>query len=176
MKEELNYIWRRRSIREFSEQPLTGEHFRELLEAAMAAPSARHCDPWEFIIVNEKEILQKLAVILPNGPFLNHCGGAIIVCGDLEKAYMNSLSYLLQDCTAAMENILLAAPALGLGSCWLGIHPREERMQGIRELFSIPANIIPTGACALGFPAVETVSRTRFDQNKIHTGAWIKKG
>lgn len=175
MKKELEYIWQRRSIRSYSDVPLTDEQFRELLEAAMAAPSACCCDPWEFIVVREKNILKKMAAVLPNGPFLDHCGGAIIICGDQSKAHIGSISYMLQDCSAAMQNILLAAPALGLGSCWLGIHPREERIAMLRELFSIPENIIPFGACVLGIPAVQQEKRTRYDEKKIHGGSWDEK-
>ena len=172
MKAELNYIWRRRSVRSFTGEMLTDEHYSELLQAAMAAPSARCCDPWEFIVVRDRETLKKLVQFLPNGPFLAECGGAIIICGNLKKAYIGSLSYMLQDCTAALENILLAAPALGLGSCWLGIHPREERIAALREFFELPEEIIPVGACALGFPAQESEMRTRFNPEKIHENKW----
>lgn len=173
MKKELEYIFRRRSIRSYSEEPVSPEIFRELLEAAMAAPSARCCDPWEFIVIDTPEMRKKLAALLPNGAFLDHCGGAIIVCGDLKKAYLENLSYMIQDCTAALQNILLAAPAFGLGSCYLGIHPREERINALRELFCLPENIIPVGACALGFPAGEIPEcRTRFKEEKIHRNAW----
>ena len=138
MKKELDYIWRRRSVRSFTDEPLSSEHFIELLEAAMSAPSARNCDPWEFIVVRDKNTLAQMASLLPNGPFLNHCGGAIIVCGNIKKAYIESLSYMLQDCSAALENILLAAPGLGLGGCWLGLHPREERIAAIEKLSPNP--------------------------------------
>ena len=139
MRAELDFIWKRRSVREFTGEVLDSETYRELLEAAMAVPSARCCDPWEFVVVSDRSMREKMATILPNGQFLNRCGGAIIVCGDLQKAYMGSLSYMLQDCSAAIENILLAAPALGLGGCWLGVHPREERIAGLRQ--SAPANL-----------------------------------
>lgn len=172
MKKELDYIWRRRSVRSFTDEPLSSEHFIELLEAAMSAPSARNCDPWEFIVVRDKNTLAQMASLLPNGPFLNHCGGAIIVCGNIKKAYIESLSYMLQDCSAALENILLAAPGLGLGGCWLGLHPREERIAAIRELFTIPEHIIPVGACALGFPATQVSPRNRFDAAKLHGEVW----
>ena len=169
---ELDYIHRRRSIRAYKPQMLEDEHFEKLLHAAMAAPSARCCDPWEFIVIKSKERLAELAPLLPNGPFLADCGGAIIVCGDIKKAYIESLSYMLQDCSAAIENILLAAPGIGLGGCWLGIHPREERINLIREFFRLPENIIPVGACALGFPVEKVPPRSRFDRNKIHENSW----
>jgi len=172
MNEKLDYIFRRRSIRNYTGEMLRPEHFEHLLQAAMAAPSPRCCDPWEVVIIDNRPALDRLAQLLPNGPFLKECGGAILVCGDLKKAYQESLSYLLQDCTAALQNILLAAPALDLGGCWLGIHPREERISAVRELFTLPANIIPVGCCALGFPAAELPPRTRYDLTKIHNNHW----
>lgn len=172
MRSELDFIWQRRSVRSFTDRELTGDEFRELLEAAMAAPSACGCDPWEFVVVNDKNMRQKMAAVLPNGQFLNHCGGAIIICGNSAKAHTGSLSYMLQDCAAAMENILLAAPALGLGACWLGVHPREERITQLRQLFSIPENITPFGACAIGEPVVPAVPRTRYDAARVHGESW----
>jgi nitroreductase len=172
MDHDVNYILRRRSIRKYENKMLEPKHFELLLSAAMAAPSARRTDPWEFLIINDKERLAKLAQFLPNAPFLPETGGAIVVCGDLKKAYIESLSYMLQDCSAAIENILLAAPAIGLGGCWLGIHPREERIAAVKEFFGLPENIIPVGACALGFPAEELPERSRYDESKIHVNFW----
>ena len=167
-----DFISKRRSIRSYTGQMLAGEHFDTLLRAAMSAPSARCCDPWEFITVCDRETIDALAPLLPNSPFLPQCGGVIVVCGDIKKAYLESLSYLLQDCSAAIENILLAAPALGLGGCWLGVHPREERISALREFFHLPENIIPVGCCALGFPAAEVPACSRFDAAKIHNKRW----
>ena len=175
MKETIDYIWRRRSIRSYTGEAVKEEDFRELLEAAMAAPSARCCDPWEFIVINDPDTLLKMAALLPNGPFISRCGGAIVVCGNIKKAYMESLSYMLQDCTAALQNILLAAPALGLGSCWLGVHPREERIAALREFFQLPDNIIPTAVCTLGYPADTPEKRTRFAEKYIHINRWQQK-
>ncbi len=175
MEKKLDFIWNRRSCRKYASSSgiLSDEQFKLLLTAGMSAPSACHCDPWEFIVLKEREILIKTASLLPNGPFLGSCGGGIIVCGDLNKAHIGSLSYMLQDCSAAIENILLAARTLDLGSCWLGIHPREERIAGLRQLFQIPENVIPVGAIALGkvegaFPE----ARNRFDAAKLHGANW----
>lgn len=173
MEKALDFIWNRRSCRKYTGEKVSDEQFKSLLAAGMSAPSACHCDPWEFIVLKEREILIKTASLLPNGPFLADCGGGIIVCGDQSKAHIGSLSYMLQDCSAAIENILLAARALDLGSCWLGIHPREERIAGLRQLFQIPENVIPVGAIALGkvgdaFPE----ARNRFDVKKLHGANW----
>lgn len=175
MKKELDYIWQRRSVRSFTGEQLSDEHYRELLEAAMAAPSACRRDPWHFIVVKEHALRLKMASVLVNGQFLARCGGAIVICGNQQNAHDGLLSYMLQDCSAAMENILLAAPGLGLGGCWLGVHPRAERISALREIFNIPEYITPFGACALGFPAVEVRKETRFDDSKIHCNCWSNK-
>ena len=123
----LDLIFGRRSIRVFRPGVVPEATVRLLLEAAMAAPSAVAKDPWHFIVVRSRETLSRLAGVLSNGSMLHGAGLAIAVCGNLDAAHDRQLSYLLQDCSAAIENLLLAAHALGLGACWLGVHPREDR-------------------------------------------------
>ena len=89
------------------------------------------------------------------------------LCGDLTKAHGGELSYLLQDCSAATENLLLAAHALSLGGCWLGVHPRADRVDGIRRLFGLPEKIVPVAAVAVGWPAEEFKARTRFRNDAV---------
>ncbi|RME95682.1 MAG: nitroreductase family protein, partial [Verrucomicrobia bacterium] len=127
--EALECLFARRSIRVYRPGEVTDEQLRTLLEAAMAAPSAVARDPWRFVVVRQRENLNRLAEHLSNGSMLHQASLAIVVCGDIEAAHDRQLSFLLQDCSAAIENILLAAQALGLGTCWLGIHPREQRMR-----------------------------------------------
>ena len=141
MEKTMDNIWRRSSVREFTGAPVTEEQVQSLLEAAMAAPSACCKDPWEFIVLREKEMLKAVSECLPNGHFLAKAPLGIIVCGDIRQAHSESLSYLLQDCAAATEYLLLAASALGLGACWLGIHPREERITALRKLFQATIEI-----------------------------------
>ncbi len=168
MKETLNFIWTRRSIRSFTAEPVPDVLVRELLEAAMAVPSACSRDPWEFLVLRGKEDLKKVASCLPNGSFLAGAPLGIIVCGDLNRAHSGNLSYLIQDCSASIENILLAANALGLGGCWIGIHPREERIEALSRIFHFPEKVIPVGAVALGFPVSRPEPRTRFDPARVH--------
>ncbi len=176
MDQALDFIWRRRSVREFTDAPVTEQQLQSLLEAAMAAPSACCKDPWEFLVLRDRETLKAVSECLPNGHFLAKAPLGIIVCGDIRRAHSESLSYLLQDCAAATENLLLAAPALGLGACWLGIHPREERITALRKLFRIPENIIPFGGIAIGIPAAEPSPRTRFNPAKVHNAPeWAKQ-
>ena len=175
MEKTLDFIWRRRSVREFTGAPVTEEQVQSLLEAAMAAPSACCKDPWEFIVLREKEMLKAVSECLPNGHFLAKAPLGIIVCGDIRQAHSENLSYLLQDCAAATENLLLAASALGLGACWLGIHPREERITALRKLFHFPEHLIPFGGIAVGVPAAEVTPRTRFNPAKVHNAPEWKK-
>jgi nitroreductase len=172
MNSKLNFIFNRRSIRKFTDKAVSEENITELLEAAMAAPSACAKDPWRFIVVRNRENLQQIAKLLPNGNFLAEAPLGIIVCGDIGAVHAGSESYMLQDCSAAIENILLAATALGLGTCWLGVHPRTERITGITNFFELPANIVPVSVIAAGHPEKMPEKNTRFMPNNIHWEKW----
>jgi nitroreductase len=172
MNTKLEVIFSRRSVRKFQNKPVGDEMVNDLLEAAMAAPSAVAKDPWHFIVLRRRETIDRIAEILPHGKMLNQAPAAIIVCGDLDRAHSGELSYLLQDLSASVENLLLAANILGLGACWLGVHPREERQAGIREMFGLPETIIPMCGIALGWPAEKPETRTRFNPEKVHLEKW----
>ncbi len=103
---------------------------------------------------------------------LRQATAAFIVCGDINKANIQAESYLLQDLSAATENILIAANILELGTCWLGIHPREDRLFGIRQLFELPDNIIPMCGIAIGWPAEKPEARTRYRNERVHIEKW----
>lgn len=143
-----------------------------MLEAAMAAPSAMTKDPWRFIVIRQSQTLARLAAILPGGKMLSTAALAIVVCGDQEAALDRQLSYLLQDCSAAIENLLLAAHSLGLGGCWVGVHPAPESVQQLSELLGLPVKVIPIAAVALGRPAEQPEARTRFDPQAVHLEKW----
>lgn len=162
----------RRSIRKYTDEPVTDEQLRAALEAAMAAPSAMHCDPWHFVVLRDQAQRDTLADALPYGQMLRHAPMGIIVCGDLSTAHRNQLSYLLQDVSAAIENLLLALHAQGLGGVWLGIHPNDDRIDAVKRAFHLPENIVPVSAIALGHPAEAPEARTRFDASKVHYGTW----
>lgn len=168
----LQFVFSRRSIRKYTGQAIPESVVTDLLEAAMAAPSAVAKDPWHFVVLRSRAAMDSLATALPNGQMLKGAAAAFIVCGDLQQAHDQELSFLLQDCSAAIENILLAASALGLGACWLGIHPREERITAVRRLFSLPEDAVPVAGIALGWPAQESPARTRYNPAKIHQEQW----
>jgi nitroreductase len=172
MNPQLNLLFARRSVRVYQQQEVSDDLVRDLLEAAMSAPSAVAKDPWEFIVVRQRETLAEIAAGLPNGGMLRQAALGIVVCGDLERAHDRQLSYLLQDCSAAIENLLLAASALGLGACWLGVHPREERVQHLRRLLRIPEHVLPITVIAIGWPAESPPPRTRYREAAVHREAW----
>ncbi len=172
VKQKLDFIFGRRSIRRFKPGEVSEETVRILLEAAMAAPSAQACDPWRFVVIRQRETLQKIAEILPYGKMMAQAAVGMVVCGDMEAAHDHQLSYLLQDCSAAMENLLVAVHTLGLGACWLGIHPREKRVQSISQLLKLPATVIPVAGVAIGYPGEEKEPRTRFNAAYVHKEQW----
>ncbi|RMD75303.1 MAG: nitroreductase family protein, partial [Lentisphaerae bacterium] len=166
------FILKRRSVRQFTGEKVNDEQIDLLLKAAMAAPSACCRDPWHFIVLRDPENCRRLAEHLPNGKFLPEAGCGIIVCGRIPEAHGQLVGYLLEDCSAAIENILLAVPALGLGACWLGVYPREERVAAIRELFGVPQDVIPVGVVAVGHPREVPPPRTRYTPEKVHSERW----
>jgi nitroreductase len=172
MNPALKFIFARRSVRKFQNKDVSEETVKDLLEAAMAAPSAVAKDPWHFIVVRDAIMRKKLAEGLPYGKMLMDSPVGIVVCGDMEKAHDRQISYLLQDCSAATENLLVAVSALGLGAVWLGVHPREERMAHVRAIFGLPENIIPVSAIALGWPSEKPIARTRYGAGAVHAEKW----
>lgn len=172
MNPTLQFIFSRRSVRKYENREIPADMFNDLFAAAMAAPSAVAKDPWHFLLVRDRQTLDKITEILPHGQMLRQAPAAVIVCGDINRTHANEVSYMLQDLSAAVENLLLAAAAFGLGSCWLGMHPRQERIHGIRALFSLPANIIPMCGIALGWPAENPAPRTRFNPERVHLEKW----
>lgn len=169
---QLSPIWQRRSVRRYQSVPVPEAVVHDLLAAAMAAPSAAATDPWRFVVVRRSELLVGMAELLPYGKMLASAPVAVVVAGDEQAALSRQLSYLLQDCSAAIENLLLAASLLGLGSCWLGVHPRAEHINGLRALLQIPPTVIPVGCISLGYPAEFPEPRTRFNSAYVHEDIW----
>jgi nitroreductase len=169
---KLELIFGRRSVRIYSPGTVDETAVRTLLEAAMAGPSAMTKDPWRFVVVRRTETLRELAAALPGGKMLATAAVAIIVCGDQEAAFEQNISYLLQDCSAATENLLLAAHGLGLGACWVGVHPGAESIRRVRELLALPESIVPVAAIAVGRPGEQLPARTRYNESYVHAEKW----
>jgi nitroreductase len=169
MREEvIRTIFSRRSIRKYTNEPVSEKHVKTILEAAMAAPSASNRRPWHFIVVTDRQKLDALAENHPYGKMLFKAPLCIAVCGDRSLAER----YWAQDCSAATENLLLAVTALGLGAVWLGVYPRDDRVKAVRELLNIPDNFVPLNLISIGHPAEEKEPRTQYDESRVHRKAW----
>lgn len=166
----IEWIHARRSIRKYTDEPVSEEDLRELLEAAMAAPSAGNEQPWHFIVIRERALLDAVPGFHPHTAMARQASVAILVCGDptLEK---HPGCWVL-DCAAATENLLLAAAAKGLGAVWCGVHPRQERVDGFRALLGIPAHVVPLSFVPIGHPAEEKPPVQRYNPERVHRGRW----
>ena len=138
----LEAIHTRRSIRTYQDQPVPESLVQKLLAATMQAPSACNQQPWQFVVIDDRAILTKIPTFMPNAAMVANAPLAILVCGDLHLHVEKSEGYWVVDCAAAVENMLLAAHALGLGAVWCGVYPREPRMEGLRQLVGLPKNVI----------------------------------
>ena len=160
----------RRSVRKYLNKKISDELIHELIIAGISAPSAENKQPWQFMIIDDHKLIDKIPDFHPNAKMLFESKKAILVCGDLDLE--ENIGYLIQDCSAATENILIAARAKGLGSCWLGIYPRDERISGLRKMLRIPDHIIPFSLISLGYPAVAQSRVDRYKSSIIHRNKW----
>ena len=136
----------------------------------MAAPSANNKQPWHFVVITERAILDAIPNIHPYSRMLFEAPLAILVCGD--TALESHPGYMAQDCSAAVENILIAARGLGLGTVWLGVYPREERIAGLKEVFKVPEGFIPFALISIGYPAEHKPPSARYDEARVHHDEW----
>ena len=167
----MDALFSRRSIRKYTSEPVTEEVLREILEAGMSAPSAGNQQPWHFIVINDRKILDYIPSFHPHSQMLKEAPVAILVCGDLKLE--KHVDYWVQDCAAATENLLLAVHAKGLGAVWVGIYPRQERVEGLRKLLGIPEHVTPLSLVPVGYPAESKPARPdRYNAAKIHHNGW----
>ena len=160
-------IMNRKSVRNYTPQPVKKELLDTLVRAGMAAPTSRDIRPWEFIIITDNEILQSLGEKLPFAKMLKETKQAIVVCGDSIKS-----DAWVQDCSAATENILLAAESLGLGAVWTAAFPYPDRIKAVSETLKLPANIIPLCVIPLGYPAGKNTPKNKYNPSVIHYHVW----
>ncbi|MCK5029180.1 MAG: nitroreductase family protein [Bacteroidales bacterium] len=163
-------ILTRRSIRKYTNKEVADEQIQLLLKAGMYAPSASNQQPWHFVVITDRKILNIISEVHPYAKMLKQAQLAILVCGDEDREL--SKGYWVVDCSAATQNILLAAHDLGLGAVWLGVHPREERKNEIRKIFDLPHNIQPMSLISIGYPDEEKETPDRFKPERIHYNTW----
>jgi nitroreductase len=166
--ELMEMILSRRSIRKYTTELVNSDDVEKMLEAAMAAPSASNRKPWHFIVVADRKVLDSLAGAHPYGKMLFEAPLCVVVCGDTSI----SERFWVQDCSAATENLLLAATALDLGAVWVGVFPSEERISAVRRVLKIPETIIPLNLVPIGHPAEEKEPRTQYDEKRVHNEHW----
>lgn len=164
----LETIFKRKSVRKYTEQPVEKEKLEMLARAGMAAPSSRDRRPWEFIIVTDRDILDQMGDGLPLARMLKDTKQAIIVCGDTVKS--NNAWQL--DCSAAAQNVLLAAESMGLGAVWTAAYPYPERMKVVREALQLPEHIVPLTVIPLGYPTGIEKPKDKFNKKQVHYNGW----
>ncbi len=158
-------IYKRRSIRKFTDKKIEDEKLKKILKAGLNAPSAGNQQPWEFVAVRDKELLNKLSELSPYAGMLKQSDVAIVVCGNLENARFDA--FWVQDCSASTQNMLLEATSLDIGSVWLGVYPNIEGENFVRSVLNIPEEIHVFCVVALGYPDEEKEINDKFDEHKI---------
>lgn len=173
----MDAMMNRRSVRKYLDKPISDEMITTLLRAAMRAPSAGNEQPWEFVVMQARDMLTAAAGVSPYAKPLLQAPCAIVVCGNLQRCKFlgKEMDYWIQDCSAAIENILLQAYDLGLGGVWLGIHPVAERVDGLRALLGLPEHVIPLGIVSLGHPAETPTPVDTFQADRVHMEKWGQK-
>jgi nitroreductase len=166
----LTVIHNRKSVRTYLNKPVTKEQLEILLRAGMAAPTAADKRPWAFVAVTERAVLDTLAHSSPYTKMLPKAAAAIIVCGDTRKGLKSDV--WVQDCSAAAENILLAAEAIGLGAVWCGIHLNPEPTAYVKRVLGLPAEVMPLNIISIGWPTGAEKPKDKWDPSNIHWNRW----
>ena len=160
-------LLKRRSIRKFTEEPVSGQMIEELLHAAMSGPSACNRRPWEFYVVTNEKVLEELRSSTMFTKMKAKL--AIIVCGDLKRTLpMGAGEYWVQDCSAATENILLRAADLGLGAVWCGIYPQKRGVDKVTKILELPEKHIPLNIIYIGHPDMKAEARDQYEEARVH--------
>lgn len=170
----LNAIYTRTSIRTYQpDHAVSRDTVEMLLRAAMSAPTAVNKQPWAFVVLDTREVLDSLAEVLPYAKMLEHAPLAIVTCGDMNKAIEGEgRDFWIQDVSAATENLLIAAHALGLGAVWTGVYPDHERVNAVQERLGMPANIIPLSVVPVGYPEGEHQPKDKWNPDAVHFNRW----
>jgi nitroreductase len=166
----LDAIFTRRSIRKYTDRPVPEELVTGLLKAAMAAPSAGNEQAWQFIVIRDRTLLDAIPKFHPYAAMIKFAPVAILVCGDLTLEKYKGC--WVQDCSAAAQNLLLAATAQGLGAVWTAVYPMEDRVTGMRKLLSLPEHVISLSLIPVGYPAEQPAKAERFNSARVHQDRW----
>jgi nitroreductase len=166
----LKAIMSRRSIRKYSEAPVTDDQLRTIVAAGMQAPSAHNRQPWHFIVIRDRATLNGIMGFHLYSRMLDQAKAAIVVCGD--HVLEEGSGFWVQDCSAATENILLAAHASGLGAVWLGVYPQKDLVEPLKQLLNIPSGVTPLGIISVGVSAEVKEPRQNYIESRVHQDRW----
>jgi nitroreductase len=166
----LEAIFTRKSIRKYTGESITEEQLKIILRAGFAAPSAHNRQPWHFVVIRDRQTLEKIASSHPYAKMLPQAGCGIVVCGDSNKE--ERIGFLAEDCSAAIQNMLLAAHGIGLGAVWCGLYPATERAEEVSGLLGLPGNTIPIGLVVTGHKNEERKAVDQYDEKKVHYEKW----
>lgn len=173
MNDTLNTIFARKSVRSFKSDAVPDEKLRMLVRAGMAAPTAVDKRPWEFIVVTDRAVLKQLADALPYAKMAEKAAAAIIVAGDVKKQWGGMESdYWIMDCSAATQNILLAAESMGLGAVWTAVYPEDSRVRSVRQILGIPFHVVPLNVIPVGVQTGREKPKDKYDPKQIHWNRW----
>ncbi len=169
VKDAITVIHERKSVRNFTGEAVDSLLLIDIVKAGMAAPSARNLQPWAFVVVTERDLLDALGEALPYAKMLDKAGAAIVVCGDMNKSATHTKTdYWVQDCSAATQNILLAIEALGLGAVWTATFPYDERITPVIEILNLPQNLIPLNVIPIGHPTGVDKPKDKWKPENMH--------
>lgn len=161
-------IMTRASVRKYLDKPVETEKINTMLRAAMAAPSAVNKQPWHFVVVTERALLDALGEANPHAGMIKQAPLAIVVCGDMSKALEGTAKdYWVQDCSAATENLLLAAHGLGLGAVWTGTYPLQERCEAVQKALDLPSDLVPLNTLVIGYPEGDTPAKDKWKEDNV---------
>lgn len=175
MKQEavLNAIQTRVSVRQFTGDKIDNEQVNTLLRCAMAAPSAINKQPWAFLVVTDETLLNQMGEAFPFSRCGNGAACAFVMCGDMTKTIEGEgQGFWINDVSAATENLLLAAHAMGLGAVWTGVYPSSERTHEVQAMLGLPEYIIPMCIVPVGVPAEQPAVKQKFKEENIHYNRW----
>ena len=166
-------IMTRSSVRSYTDQPVEEATLDTLLRCAMAAPTAVNKQPWRFVVINERAMLDTISVRFKSMGMAAEAPVAVVLCGDMESALEgDGREYWVQDVSASAENLLLAAHALGLGAVWCGIYPISERVKDFSEMLELPQNIIPMACVCIGYPSGDPTPKDKWKPENIRYNRW----
>ncbi len=166
----LEAIDSRRSIREFTEETISEQDLKTILKAGFQAPSAHNREPREYVVVKDPETIEKIVEFHEHAKMLPKAGCGIVICGD--KTKQDVFGFLISDCSASIQNMLLASHGLGLGAVWCGLYPREHLMEGTTDVLNLPEHIVPVGLVVVGETEEKPSAVDRYNEDKVHYDRW----